>query len=240
MGSLAASLLLSGGCKSEERKQQERACSEALTGGRVALKDDHLDAARKKLAAAEASCPDLRRTYVDQLRDEIAARQAELARQREQAEAEAARRREHPVLPFMDWVRERAKATDKVSRDMKCHPSGDPRYGWCDGTVEVVKGTPFRARVWKTDTEAYRLSVTLAAPVVCDDLGPHRVVRTWTVGGDAAQKVRRTHCELLSKSYRGLAALVTVRPGTTEVDVFTGEYLERDPELGDMLRDQGR
>ena len=78
---------------------------------------------------------------------------------------EAQRRREQPIVPFMEWVRTRS-AAEAATGEARCHERGDPQFGWCD-TSHAVEGTDFHSRFWASEPRAVRFSVTVRSPFVC-------------------------------------------------------------------------
>lgn len=227
------------GCESDGADQNEHTCHELLREGRVDLKEARLPAARAKLASAEATCAPRKKPYVDQFRDELMAREEAVRKEAERAAAEAKKRLEQPIGPFMEWVRTRS-TTGQADDQAECYERGDPRFGWCHASHRVVETAEFRSLFLRTDPRTFRFSVAVGSPIVCDDLGEHRVVRSWRVNTEGAKATRRTHCALLSKTYRGLSALVSVTGEHSEVDVFNQSYLDNDTSFAEMLRREGR
>jgi hypothetical protein len=222
-------------CKSEETKEARSACNEALREGRLFAKNDDLGAARAKLTVAEGACTGPRTTNVYPLRAEIVRKAPRATRAAEEAARTVEKQREQPIVPFMHWVRTRRDATDKSEKKTECVEQGDPMYGWCVASHQPVDGVEYRTRFWKNDRNTFRFSVTIEKPAVCEDLGQHRVVRTWEIDG-----TRRVHCELLTKEHRGLSALVTTKGERSEVDVFDAPYVARDAEFAKTLKREGR
>lgn len=216
-------------CRSE---REQKVCTQALFDGRVLTKQGDLPAARDKLQTALGRCDERRRPYVEQLRQEIAHKERALEEERRKQEEERARRRELPVEAFMKFVEARRDAADKAEDDVECYPRTDPQFGWCETTKRIGDDVMFRTRYWRTDPDVYRFSVTVGKPIVCDDLGPHRVVRSWRSDG-----VERTHCEFSSKALRGLGVLVSVEHGMSRVEVFSSGFVAKDDAFRRVLEE---
>jgi hypothetical protein len=237
---LATLGILLGACDSSGSGSQERACHDAVRAGRLDVKAGRLEDARARLEAARGKCTERQAPYVDQLQDEIARAEAQERAAAARKVAEAERTRQEPLVPFMDWVRTRTTTGAAPGADARCRDRTDAEFGWCEETREVVEGVPFHARYRETEPRSVRFYVTVPTPVVCDDLGMHRVVRSWTVTREGGPDTRRVHCELQSKLYRGFAALISVTGTQSEVEVFNQGYLSHDATFAATLRREGR
>ena len=96
------------------------------------------------------------------------------------------------------------------------------------------KPIPIKIRYWNAEPKAVVISTKPAGPASCDTLGPNTVVRTFgsTIDGKVAEF---KHCNL-SGELSGMQALVGSSDTLSFVQVFTTEYLAKDPSLAKRLR----
>lgn len=231
---LAASLALLAGCKKAEQKD----CVQALFDGRSAARRDDLEEARRKLAGAREHCTERQQAHADQLEQEIRVKQAKLEHLAEVEALENAAAREVPARALVEWVAHERAAADRGQGESHCFARGEEGFGWCESQRDAPAGATFSVRYYKTEPQAFRYRAELSMPVVCDDLDAHRVVRKWRLPGDPP--VERVHCEFLSKKLRDLSGLITTSGSESTVDIFSTEYLERDPAFRVIVEREGR
>jgi hypothetical protein len=232
-------LLMLVGLQSCRSGENHRKCSDTITEGRTLVRRGEIARARQKLDRARTVCDSRQQPLVRLLDEEIGRKEAE-SRQGEQQAAEAARLRlEQPIVEFMNWVRDRWEAADKSEAEVECIERGRPDSGWCVARKRTDSHT-FQTRYRETDSTAFRFEVVLNALLSCDDLGSHRMVRTWKSKSDAGQPLNRAYCELTDKRFRGLSALVSSSKARSEVYVFSRGFVDQDRQFRDLIRREGR
>ncbi len=205
--------------------ERERARAAALRG--------EAEPARRSLEAARAACPEKLAFDLDRI-------EAQIVRHEQRAEELAAREKSReaaraPLSAFVDWVG-RSRASDKQLPGAACAGRGEPGFGYCRAEKELGGLTATVRYLSRDAAEVFSYQAEVALPVVCADLGPNRVVRRWSQGGDEF-----SHCELTGPALKGLTALLSVThaeagEATSVVRVFSRAYADRDPELTAALR----
>jgi hypothetical protein len=219
-----------GGCPNRE---ENRRCTDALLAGKGAVAQRDPARAAAALASAKESCPDDRREYIEHLSQQIDGLERELERNAARVKEE---QKVDPLRTLVDWAERRRDASDRRGGDTTCVERGDPDYGWCSSRSETEGGTKIDTRYWKADQSAVLFETTLAVPVTCLDVGPHRVVRAWTTAAGA----KRQHCELTGGKLTGLTTLVTVDGDRSVVGIFSPQYVRRDAGFRQVLEREGR
>ena len=232
---VAASLTLSSGCNKAEKKE----CTQALFEGRSAARRDELELARQQLGLARQHCNERKQAHVDQLDQEIHAKEAQLDHLAEVEEWSAEAARELPARALVEWVSHQRAVADRAEKQTHCFSRGEARFGWCEGQRAGPGAAKFSVVYHQAESEAFRYRAELSVPVVCDDLDSHRVVRRWKAPMEGGT-VERVHCEFLSKQLRGLSGLITTSGQASTVDIFSREYLNRDVRYRAVLEREGR
>jgi hypothetical protein len=142
---------------------------------------------------------------------------------------------------FVTWAGDNRIAPDHASVSPKCDgddpdpaaakkPSTDPvdAERFCTATRTAGTST-LSARYWDADKTIVLFSTKAPAPATCDDLGPHKLLKTWDVPATNGQSVKRTRCEL-SGSLSGMHAVVSAAANAS-VYIFSPSYLLKDPAL---------
>ena len=222
-----------------ENRQQNRDCTDALLEGKAAVAKGATADARRALESARSSCPQSREFYVKRLSEQIETKEREETEKRAETARLAELRRKEPLQDFVAWIGKRRDDSDKRGPGVKCAERGTPRYGFCEEVVET-KNRKRRLEFWAADHDAYSFDGRFPAPVTCDDLGKHRVVRKWTLASPPGTTAQ--HCELTGGPLKGLVALVRAddgSPDTVHIMVFSREYLKRSDKTRTLL-DEGR
>lgn len=109
-------------------------------------------------------------------------------------------------------------------------PSTDPAAAerFCTATRSAGTNT-LTARYWDADKTIVLFSTKAPAPATCDDLGPHKVLKTFDVPATNGASVKRTVCEL-SGTLSGMHAVVSAAANAA-VYIFSPSYLLKDPAL---------
>lgn len=154
------------------------------------------------------------------------------AARREREEREASRSsmlREFPSKSFVEWATDRAGDIGGKLQKVSCAERGAPLFGFCEGQREQAPGMGLR--YWQAQPGAYLYSLETAAPPSCQDLGDHRLVRSWQRDGSQLEL-----CELTNRRLRHLSALIVHTPPRHEMFIFSQEYLALDPGFERRLR----
>jgi hypothetical protein len=143
---------------------------------------------------------------------------------------------------FVTWAGDNRAAPDHASVSPKCDgddpdpaaakkPTTDPTAAerFCSATRTAGTNT-LSARYWDADKTIVLFSTKVPAPASCDDLGPHKVLKTFAVPASTGQSVKRTRCELSSGSLAGMNAVVSEAANAT-VYIFSPSYLLKDPAM---------
>ena len=103
-------------------------------------------------------------------------------------------------------------------------PAAAERF--CSATRTAGTNT-LSARYWDADKTIVLFSTKAPAPASCDDLGPHKVLKTFAVPATNGQSVKRTRCELTAGSLAGMNAVVSDAANAT-VYIFSPGFLAKD------------
>ena len=90
-------------------------------------------------------------------------------------------------------------------------------------------------RYWEKEPVAAKFDATLPAPITCEKLGAHRVIRSWNVPN---QQVKRSHCEITGGVLAGLQAMVS-EAHQAPLHIFSPKYVEMAPALKAKLGSEG-
>jgi len=213
-------------------------CQEALDGTRksVAASDLVLTSQWRersyKYCADTAALATLDKEISDKQSAEAAAKAAEARRLAANAGL---------LKTFVTWASDNRIAPDHASVSPKCDgddpaavtpkpPSSDPAAAerFCTATRTAGTNT-LTARYWDADKTIVLFTTKAPAPATCDDLGAHKVLRTWDVPAANSQSVKRTRCEL-SGTLSGMNAVVSAAANAA-VYIFSPSYLLKDPAL---------
>jgi hypothetical protein len=142
---------------------------------------------------------------------------------------------------FVTWAGDNRVAPDHASVSPKCDgddpdpaaakkPSTDPAAAerFCTATRTAGAST-LTARYWDADKTIVLFSTKAPAPATCDDLGPHKVLKTFDVPATNGSTVKRTLCELTG-TLSGMHAVVSAAANAA-VYIFSPSYLLKDPAL---------
>lgn len=143
---------------------------------------------------------------------------------------------------FVTWAGDNRVAPDHASVAPKCDgddpdpaapkkPSTDPAAAerFCTATRTAGTNT-LTARYWEADKTIVLFSTKAPAPASCDDLGPHKVLKSWDVPAVNGQSVKRTRCEFSGGTLAGMNAVVSAAANAA-VYIFSPSYLLKDPAL---------
>lgn len=143
---------------------------------------------------------------------------------------------------FVTWAGDNRAAPDHASVSPKCDgddpdpaaakkPSTDPAAAERFCTANRTAGTStLSAHYWEADKTIVLFSTKVPAAATCDDLGPHKVLKTWEVPATSGQGVKRTRCELTSGTLAGMNAVVSAASNAS-VYIFSPSYLLKDPAM---------
>lgn len=211
----------------------------ALSEGRILARRGEVAAARQELERARDGCGQRQQSYVEQLEDEIRRKEDEIRRAEERAARESSVIQSQPIVEFVSWVSRRREAADRREAEVECAERGTPEHGWCV-TRRQVAGHTFRTRYMATDSTVFRFEVALDQRLSCQDLGKHRMVRTWQAPSSDGGILHYAHCELTGKEFRGLSALVRTGAEWGEVFVFSRGFVDRDEAFRRLIERRGR
>lgn len=203
-------------------------CVETRLRARQAAEHGRTKEASALLDKARAACGRKSDVYIQSIEKLIADKveeEGEVARQ------QALRRREqeqYPARQFLAWVKaHRDEVTGEVE-GQSCAPRGSADHGFCQGHRPGFPASS--VRFWDADRQAFRFSLATEAPLGCEDLGDHRRVGSWSMGGTSY-----TLCEPTEHELRSLSALLVRAPKRNELFVFSQAYLQRDEEFRRLL-----
>ncbi|MBX3181202.1 MAG: hypothetical protein KIT72_15015 [Polyangiaceae bacterium] len=227
LGSIGLGLVMLASACSKETP--DPTCDTEREQARAAALRGEAEPARRSLEAARAACPEKLAFDLDRI-------EAQIVRHERRAEELAAREKSRevaraPLSAFVSWVG-RSRASDKRLPGAECAARGEPGFGYCRAEMELSGGLTATVHYLSRDAaEVFGYQAQVALPVTCADLGPNRVVRRWSQGGDEL-----SHCELTGPALKGLTALLRVTQtdageATSVVRVFSRAYADRDPEL---------
>jgi len=217
------------GCKLKDKAK----CDEAIdvTKKSIAAKDFALARQWRERAYSQCGSDDPQATALD---NEIVS--AEKLVLEEKAKKDAIRAQADALTSLVKTLASQGKAdASKIARGATCPDKKEKNEGWCDGTRNVSgQPIPIKIRYWNEEPKALLISTKPAGPASCDALGPNTVVRTFgsTIDGKVAEF---KHCNL-SGDLSGMQALVGSSETLSFVQVFSAEYLAKDPNLAKRLR----
>ncbi|MGE0323191.1 MAG: hypothetical protein AB7K71_41605 [Polyangiaceae bacterium] len=227
LGGVAAGSVLAAGCS---QKNQEK-CNEALQVTRQSITSKDFNLARQWRERAYTYCEAASASALD---GEITA--AEKAELDAEAKKKARQATADAITALVKQLAEQGKDDgSKIAKSATCPDKKEKKEGWCDATRTAAGDpTPIKVKYWNEEPKAFIISTKPAGPASCDALGPNTVVRTFgsTVDGKPAEF---KHCNL-SGGLGGLQALVGSSEELSLVQVFTSEYLARDPKLAKRLK----
>jgi hypothetical protein len=210
-------------------------CTKAQDGIRQSLKAEDAALVQRWRDYAYKQCAD--RASLTALDREVADGLA--AADRRRSEAARLKQESQGLLgAFTGWVAA-ARATPETASASPACEGGEAeqksKERWC--VARRMAGTyTLEARYWEKESTAARFSTVMPGPITCEALGPHRVIRTWTIPGTP---VKRTHCELTGGALAGMQALVA-EAVNGPVDVFTPRFAELDPAFLARLNNEGK
>lgn len=216
------------GCQTTD--QDARCLAERQAARSEALADDY-EAAEKRLSWVQRVCGANSMSDVQRIRRQILARQEAKRLRAIDAASKAAGLRGGNVEAFLAWATEGSQERS-AGVEVTCFGRGTAEYGFCTGHNSL--STRMRLRFWKSEPDAVRYTLVTPEAIVCEDLGPHRLVRRWEEDG-----IVRERCELTSRKLRNLEALVERREEAntpTTVDIYSLQYLDRDVAFGRQLQ----
>ncbi len=210
-------------------------CRSAQDGVRQSLKADRPELVTKWREYAYKQCSD--KAALTALDREISETQA-ANEQRKAAQAKQKQETMAVVGTFTGWVAGIRNAPETASANPTCEGGPDQaksKERWC--TARRSAGSyVLIARYWEKEPTAARFSTILPGPATCQDLGPSRVVRTWTIPGTTA---KRSHCEITGGSLAGLQALVA-EAINGPLEVFSARFAELDPAFSARVNNEGK
>jgi hypothetical protein len=142
------------------------------------------------------------------------------------------------VGTFTGWVAGVRNAPETASATPSCEGTeaqAKSKERWCNARRQASSYV-LEARYWEKEPSAARFTTRLPGPATCQDLGPGRTIRTWTIPGTTA---KRSHCELTGGSLAGLQALV-VEAINGPLEVFSVRFLELDQAFSARVNGEGR
>ncbi|MCA9631282.1 MAG: hypothetical protein KC766_26655 [Myxococcales bacterium] len=227
LGGVACGALLSSGCS---QKNQEK-CNEAMQVTRQSISSKDFNLARQWRERAYTYCEASSASVLD---GEITA--AEKAELDAEAKKKARKATADAITALVKQLAEQGKDDgSKIAKSATCPDKKEKKEGWCEATRSAAGDpTPIKVKYWNEEPKAFIISTKPLGPASCDALGPNTVVRTFgsTVDGKVAEF---KHCNL-SGSLGGLQALVGSSEELSLVQVFTSEYLAKDPKLAKRLK----
>ena len=232
---LLAATITALGCSEKDATK----CQEALDGTRKSVAASDLVLTSQWRERSYKYCED--QASLATLDKEIAARQSAEAAAKA-AEAQRLALNAGLLKTFVTWAGDNRSAPDHASVSPKCDgddpdpaapkkPSTDPAAAERFCTATRTAGTnALTARYWDADKTIVSFSTKAPAPATCDDLGPHKVLKTFDVPAVNGQSVKRTRCELTGSTLAGMNAVVSAANNAT-VYIFSPSYLLKDPAL---------
>lgn len=227
LGGVACGAVLVSGCS---QKNQEK-CNEALQVTRQSITAKDFNLARQWRERAYTYCETATASTLDSeiTAGEKAVLDAEAKEKAKKAAADA-------ITALVKQLAEQGKDDgSKIAKSATCPDKKEKKEGWCEATRSAAGDpTPIKVKYWNEEPKSFIISTKPAGPASCDALGPNTVVRTFgsTVDGKVAEF---KHCNL-SGSLSGLQALVGSSDDLSLVQVFTTEYLAKDPKLAKRLK----
>ena len=214
-------------------------CQEALDGTRKSVASSDLVLTSQWRERSYKYCED--QAALTTLDQEITTKQnAEAAAKA--AEAQRLALNAGLLKTFVTWAGDNRVAPDHASVSPKCDgddpdpaapkkPSTDPAAAerFCTATRTAGTST-LTARYWDADKTIVLFSTKAPAPASCDDLGPHKVIKTFDVPATNGASVKRTVCELSGGTLSGMHAVVSAASNAA-VYIFSPSYLLKDPAL---------
>ena len=214
-------------------------CQEALDGTRKSVAASDLVLTSQWRERSYKYCED--QASLATLDKEIASKQSAEAAAKA-AEAQRLALNTGLLKTFVTWAGDNRNAPDHASVSPKCDgddpdptaakkPSTDPAAAerFCTATRTAGTNT-LTARYWDADKTIVSFSTKAPAPASCNDLGPHKVLKTFDVPAVNGQSVKRTRCELTSGTLAGMNAVVSAAANAA-VYIFSPSYLLKDPAL---------
>jgi hypothetical protein len=210
-------------------------CTKAQDGVRQSLKAGDAALVQRWREYAYKHCADRASlTALDrEVADELAAadrRKSESARQKQESLA--------LLGAFTSWAAGARATPETASANPVCEGGEAEKKSkerWCN--ARRMAGThSLDARYWEKESTAARFTTVMPGPVTCQDLGPNRVIRSYTIPGTS---VKRTHCELTGGALGGMQALVA-EAVNGPVEVFSARFVELDPAFQGRLNNEGK
>ena len=226
-----AATLTALGCSEKDATK----CQEALDGTRKSLAASDVVLTSQWRERSYKYCED--QAGLAALDKEITTKQSAEAAAKA-AEAQRLALNAGLLKTFVTWASDNRLAPDHASVSPKCDgddsdpaapkkPSTGPAAAerFCTATRTAGTST-LSARYWDADKTVVLFSTKVPASATCDDLGPHKVLKTWDVPGTNGQGVKRTRCEL-SGTLAGMHAVVSAA-ANAPVYIFSPSYLLKD------------
>lgn len=212
--------------------KDETKCQSGLEGVRASLKAGDTGLLTRWRTYAFKYCDEAEFATVD---TEITTHQAEQKR----LEAEKLKKeKELKALldVFLGWVAQHKAAPEGAAANPTC--DGGPaeeasKERWCVGRRQAGPH-PLEVRYWEKESVAAAFHVQLPHGITCDALGPAQVLRSWTVQGS----IKRHHCQITGGAAAGMQAIVT-EAAQAPLNVFSPQYLERDPPMKQKVTSEG-
>jgi hypothetical protein len=214
--------------------KSEEKCNEAKDGVRASLKADDRALVQKWREYAYSNCAD--KDELSKLDQDITQAQADA----DKAKAEKNKRQTETkqlVDLFAGWAGSNKAAPQNAAANVSCDPGEAQEKSqerWCARTRQAGPHA-FEVRYWEKEPAAARFSTKVPNPITCNDIGPHRVIRSWVVQG----AIKRHHCEITGGAAAGLQALVT-EAQDAPLHLFSARFVELDPALQAKLANEGR
>lgn len=207
-------------------------CNEAIEVTRKSITAKDFNLARQWRERAYTYCSD--GAQLSSLDGEISS--AEKAELDAKAQAEAVKKQADAVTSLVRDLAFQGKDDGaQIARSATCPDPKEKKEGWCDAR-RTIAGNPntINVRYWNKEPKAMLISAKPQGPASCDGLSASTVVRTFgsTIDGVPAEF---KHCTL-SGNLSGLQALVGSSEKLSHVQVFTTEYLAKDPKLAQRLK----
>lgn len=216
-------------------KKDKQKCQQALDVARKSLKVDNIDLAHQWRARAYTYCADT--GELAKLDQDIVARQKAIETERREKEEKKTHAQELTAL-LVQWAGDHRAQPAAAAKTVTCDPvdadagvpaakDKDKQPRWCTRVRTVTGGFRLGVRYREDDPKVVDFSTLTPAPVDCSALGANKVM----VKGPP-----KTYCQITGGRLQGMQALITNQPDGTHVDVFTPEYVQRDPKIRALTR----
>src|SRR6187431_750117 len=232
---LLAATITALGCSEKDATK----CQEALDGTRKSVAASDLVLTSQWRERSYKYCED--QASLATLDKEIAARQSAEAAAKA-AEAQRLALNAGLLKTFVTWAGDNRSAPNHASVSPKCDgddpdpaapkkPRTDPAAAerFCSAT-RTARTHTLSVRYREAAKTPALFSTTAPGPASCDDLGSHKILKTFDVPATNGQSVKRTRCELSGGALAGMHAVVSAAANAV-VYVFSPAYLTKDPAM---------